>query len=87
MRNEGLFLVAFIVLAITLLVMVSKADSREHFDPPMDPLLRTTKLEEDVKLLDERVGKVEDTLKSQNDEINKAQDNVDTAATQIEMVT
>ena len=88
MRNEGLFLVAFIVLAVTLLVMVTRsAPTREHFDPPMDPIIRTNKLEEDVKLLDERMDKVEGQLKSQNADINKAQSEVDTAATSIAMVT
>jgi len=86
MRNEGLFLVAFIILAVVLLVMVTKA-SREHFDPPMDPILRTSKLEEDVKLLDERTTKLEDSLEKQNTDIDKAQSDVDTAATQIQMVT
>jgi hypothetical protein len=87
MRNEGLFLVAFIILAVTLLVMVSRSSTKEHFDPPMDPILRTNKLEEDVKLLDTRVGKVESQLASQSADISKAQSDVDTAATSIEMAT
>jgi hypothetical protein len=87
MRNEGLFLVAFIVLAVTLLIMVTRSSTREHFDPPMDPIIRTNKLEEDVKLLDERMDKVEGQLSSQNAEINQAQSEVDTAATSIAMVT
>lgn len=87
MRNEGLFLVAFILLAVVLLVMVTKSSTKEHFDPPMDPIIRTNKLEEDVKLLDERMDKVEGQLKSQNADINKAQSEVDTAATSIAMVT
>lgn len=86
MKNEGLFLVAFILLAIILLVMVSRS-SREHFDPPMDPLVRTSKLEEDVKLLDDRMERVENQLSEQNAEIAKAQNEVDTAATQIQMIT
>lgn len=78
---------AFIILAVTLLVMVSRSSTKEHFDPPMDPILRTNKLEEDVKLLDTRVGKVESQLAAQNADISKAQSDVDTAATSIEMAT
>ena len=84
MRNEGLCLIAFVVLAIVLLVMISRS-SREHFDPPMDPIIRTTKLEEDVKLLDDRTSKLETKLSKQDEDINSAQSKVDTAATDIQM--
>lgn len=84
MRNEGLCLIAFVVLAIVLLVMISRS-SREHFDPPMDPIIRTTKLEEDVKLLEDRTSNLETKLSKQDEDINSAQSKVDTAATDIQM--
>lgn len=85
MKNEGLFLVAFILLAIILLVMVSRSE-RERFEPEPDSVIRIGKLEEDVQLLDDRVGTIETKQKKQDDELAKAQADVDVAATQIQMV-
>ena len=86
MRNEGLYLIAFTVLAIVLLVMVTDS-GREHFDPPVDPVIRTTKLEEDVKLLDERTSTLETKLSKQDEDIHKAEADVDSAVTDIQMNT
>ena len=49
-------------------------------------MIRIGKLEEDVQLLDERVGTIETKQKKQDDELAKAQADVDVAATQIQMV-
>ena len=86
MTTEGLLLIAFVSLAILIVVLLP---SREAFEdtPPVDPLVRTTKLEEDVALLDERTTALEDKLAKQDADINKARSDVDTAATQIQMVT
>jgi uncharacterized protein YoxC len=86
MTTEGLLLIAFVALAILVVVLLP---TRESFDdtPPVDPLVRTTKLEEDVELLKDRTTAIEDKLEKQEADINKAQTDVDTAATQIQMVT
>jgi predicted nucleic acid-binding Zn-ribbon protein len=87
MKNEGWFLIAFILLAVILLVMVSRADrSKEHFDPPVDTATRVSTLETEVKTLDDRMSKAETTLHDQEQQITKAKSDVDTATTQIQMV-
>ncbi len=85
MRNEGMFLIAFVVLAIVLVVMLSRA-GREGFEPESDPVVRITKLEEDVSLLDDRTTAVEDKLSKQESDIQQAQQSVDNAATDIQMI-
>jgi hypothetical protein len=85
MRYEGVYRVLFVILAIVAVILISPV--RERFVPPMDPLVRTTQLEEDIKLLEERTGKLEEHQQSQDDEMKKAQNDIDAAATDVDMVT
>ena len=77
MKNEGLFLVAFILLAIILLAMVVYSE-KETF---------TGNVVVDLQQLEERVTNVETTLQNQNNEMNRANDKVSDAAISLNAIT
>jgi hypothetical protein len=84
MKNENLYLVAFLALAILLFVMVVKSE-RERFEP--DSVSRISKLETGVSGLDTRLTEVETTLKDQKDQIATAQSSVNDATASLNMIT
>ena len=85
MKNEGLFLVAFIVLAIILLYLVSQ---REHLEnPPVDSVSRISTLETEYNAIDYRVSNLEDAAKKQAKDINAAKMSVSDATASLAMVT
>jgi len=85
MKNEKLYLVAFLALAILLFVMVVKSE-RERFEPT-DSVSRMSKLETGVSGLDTRLTDVETTLKDQKDQIATAQSSVNDATASLNMIT
>ena len=88
MKNEGLFLIAFVVLAMILLIMVVRADSREHYDDlPTNTTLAISTLKDDVDDLDSRTSAVEKTLADQKKQLAKSTMAVDNATTGIQMIT
>jgi hypothetical protein len=80
MRNEKLFLIAFIVLAITLLVMVTHS-SRENFEDPI------ANLKEEVDELNKRTITIENNIQKQEDDRKDAENKLDNNITDIQMVT
>ena len=87
MKNEGLFLVAFIALAIILLIMVVRSE-REHFGKySANNTLAVSQLGDDVNLLNERLSAAEKKLSTHEKEAEKAQENVDNATTDIQIAT
>uniref|UniRef100_A0A6C0I7U8 Uncharacterized protein n=1 Tax=viral metagenome TaxID=1070528 RepID=A0A6C0I7U8_9ZZZZ len=85
MKNEGLFLVAFIVLAIILLYLVSQ---REHLEnPPVDSASRISTLETDFSAIDNRVSNLEDAAKKQAKDIEGAKMSVSDATASLAMIT
>jgi hypothetical protein len=86
MRNESMYLVAFVILAILLFVMVIKSQ-KEGFDAPADSVSRISNLETSVSGLDTRLSKVENVQKKQNEEIENAQSNVADATASLKMIT
>jgi hypothetical protein len=85
MKNEGLFLVAFIVLAIILLYLVSQ---REHLEnPPVDSVSRISTLETEYNAIDYRVSNLEDAAKKQAKDIDAAKMSVSDATASLAMVT
>lgn len=88
MKNEGLFLIAFVVLAMILLIMVVRADTREHYeDLPVNTTLAISTLKDYVDDLDTRTSSVEKTLADQKKQLAKSTADVDNATTGIQMVT
>ena len=88
MKNEGLFLIAFVVLAMILLIMVVRADSREHYDDlPVNTTLAISTLKDYVDDLDTRTSSVEKTIADQKKQMAKSTADVDNATTGIKMVT
>jgi hypothetical protein len=88
MKNEGLFLIAFVVLAMILLIMVVRADSREHYDDlPANTTLAISQLKDDVDDLDARTSAVEKTIADQKKQLAKSTADVDNATTSIQMIT
>ncbi len=87
MKNEGLMLVAFILLAVTLLILVVRSE-KEHFGKySANTTLALTQLEDDVNILNERLSAAEGKISTQEKEVGKAQENVDNAATDIQIAT
>jgi hypothetical protein len=88
MKNEGLFLIAFVVLAMILLIMVVRADSREHYeDLPVNTTLAISTLKDNVDDLDSRTSAVEKTLADQKKQLAKSTMAVDNATSGIQMIT
>lgn len=88
MKNEGLFLVAFIVLAIILLYLVSQ---REHLenppDAPVDSVSRISTLETEYSAIDYRVSNLEDAAKKQAKDIDAAKMSVSDATASLATIT
>lgn len=88
MKNEGLFLIAFVVLAMILLIMVVRAETREHYDDlPVNTTLAISTLKDNVDDLDSRTSAVEKTLADQKKQLAKSTMAVDNATTGIQMIT
>jgi len=88
MKNEGLFLIAFVVLAMILLIMVVRAESREHYDDlPVNTTLAISTLKDYVDDLDTRTSSVEKSIADQKKQLAKSTADVDNATTGIQMVT
>ena len=87
MKNEGLMLVAFILLAITLLILVVRSE-KEHFGKyPANQTLAVSQLQEDVNLLHERLQVTEKKISKQEKEYEKSQEQVDNAAIDMTIAT
>ena len=87
MKYEGMLLVAFILLATTLLILVVRSE-KEHFGKySANNTLAVTQLGDDVNLLNERLRAAEKKLSKQEGEVSKAQQDVDNATTDIQMIT
>jgi uncharacterized protein YlxW (UPF0749 family) len=87
MKNEGLMLVAFIILAVTLLILVVRSE-REHFGKySANTTLALSQLEDDVNILNERLTTAEGKISTQEKEMSKAQENVDNAAVDMQIAT
>ena len=87
MKNEGLMLVAFILLAITLLILVVRSD-KEHFGKyPANQTLAVSQLQDDVNLLHERLQVAEKKISGQEKEIAESQEKVDAAAVDLTIAT
>jgi hypothetical protein len=87
MKNEGLMLVAFILLAITLLILVVRSD-KEHFGKyPANQTLAVAQLQDDVNLLHERLQVTEKKISGQEKEFEKSQQQVDNAAVDMTIAT
>ncbi len=88
MKNEGLFLIAFVVLAMILLIMVVRAENREHYeDLPVNTTLAISTLKDNVDDLDARTSAVEKTIADQKKQLAKSTLAVDNATTGIQMIT
>lgn len=87
MKNEGLMLVAFIILAVTLLILVVRSE-REHFGKySANTTLALSQLEDDVNLLNERLKTAEGKISTQEKDMAKAEENVDNAAVDMQIAT
>lgn len=87
MKHEGLFLVAFIILAVTLLVLVVRSE-REHFGKySPNTTLAVTQLEDDVNLLNERLQVAEKKISTQEQEMAKSEEQVSNAAVDLQIAT
>lgn len=87
MKNEGLMLVAFILLAITLLILVVRSD-KEHFGKyPANQILAVSQLQDDVNLLHERLQAAEKKISGQEKDMKESQQNVDNAAVDMTIAT
>lgn len=88
MKNEGWFLIAFILLAMILLILIVKSESTEKFgELPANQTLAIAQLGEDVNDLDERTQTLEKKIAKQEKELSKSMKDVDDATTGIQMIT
>ena len=77
-------LVAFVVLAIVMLILVSR---RESFTTETDVAIRLNKLETSDKKVDERLALVEKQLKTAQEEQEKGEAQVNASIGNIQAVT
>ena len=87
MKNEGLMLVAFILLAITLLILVVRSE-KEHFGKyAANQTLAVSQLQDDVNLLHERLQAAEKKISGQEKDMKESRQNVDNAAVDMTIAT
>lgn len=88
MKTEGWFMVLFVALAITVLILLVRNEKIEKFgDLPANQTLAIAQLGDDVNNLDERTKTLESKLSKQEKEISKSMKDVDEATTGIQMIT
>ena len=88
MKNEGWFLIAFILLAMILLVLIVRSETTEKFgELPANHILAISQLGDDVNDLDERTQTLEKKIAKQEKELSKSMNDVDAATTGIQMIT
>lgn len=86
MKNEGMMLVAFIILAVTLLILVVRSE-KEHLRMPVNPLLANLQVQDDLANLDNRVQEIENKISKEEKESIETKKNVDKAAVDLTIAT
>lgn len=87
MKYEGFFLIAFVLLAMVLLILVVRSE-KEHFGKySANNTLAISQLGEDVNELNDRLGKVESKIGGHEAEQSKSAEQVDNAVTDIQIAT
>jgi hypothetical protein len=116
--KEGVYLVVYVCLAISLLIMLHYAKTREHYENPLQQILsekapkpppeketsevkmvvtkdkpapkdvgtRLTKLEEDIKLLQETSDGLKDHQDKQDKKVQDAEDTIAESASTLDTV-
>ncbi len=88
MKNEGWFVIAFILLSMILLVLIVRSEATEKFgELPANQTLAISQLGDDVNDLDERTQTLEKKIAKQEKELSKSMNDVDAATTGIQMIT
>ena len=87
MKNEGLFLCAFIFLAIILLIMVCRSEKEHYAQLPANPTLAIAQLSDNTNDLDDRLTVIEKRAKDQEKAQSDSTSKVDSATTGIQMIT
>ncbi len=87
MKYEGFFLIAFILLAMILLIMVVRSE-KEHFGKySANTTLALTQLEDDVNLLNDRLGAMEGKVGKHEADQAKSAEQVDNAMVDMQIAT
>ena len=87
MKYEGIFLIAFVLLAMLLLILIVRSE-REHFGKySANTTLALSQLGEDVNLLNERLGSVEKKIGKHETEQEKSAEQVDNAMIDMQIAT